>query len=336
MLYAYLSGKHPRLPEEELKALVELSGSEYKPLLRLDQLVLFNADVVNISAYAKRAAYVKEVGEVLAYGGRCEVEELLAKALRSLELRGLRSFKLELTSIKVEPCCSPAELLRGLTKLSIRPSLSSENTVRVLISEGIAIVGLAVGRRDLGNVKLRSPPNRPFWRSGELDIRLSRAMVNLSRLPYGGTFLDAFCGTGTLALEAMLAGGSKALCVDIDGSMAYGSKINFSWAGLDSLSLIANAGRLPLKEGSVDSIASDPPYGRSTRVVGESYGDLVEGFLRESARVLKSGSYVAYAGPVDLAPYKYAVEQGFDLIARIDQYVHSGLTRQIVVAKKAT
>ncbi|MFP3264404.1 MAG: RsmD family RNA methyltransferase [Acidilobus sp.] len=331
MLYAYLSGRHPRLPKEELKALIEAGGSTYRALLRLDQLAVFDSDVDKAVAAIHRAAFVKEVGTVLAFGSSDELPELVTKAL---ELRGYRTYRLELTAIKVPPCCDLKGLIAKVPRSVASPSLSSANVVRAFVSEGAAIVGEPLAYSDMGDVKTRSPPVKPFWRSGELDVRLSRAMVNLSRPLEGGTFLDPFCGTGTLAVEAWLAWGGKVICMDLDKAMVHGSALNVRHVGAEALINRSNAAFMPLRDESVDSIATDPPYGRSTKLAGDSYSSLIELFLKESKRVLRSGGYAVYAGPTELRPYKYAVEQEFRVVSVLDQFVHSGLVRQIVVAKK--
>ncbi len=336
LAYAYLSGVHPLLPEEELKALVEVSGQAYKPLARLDQLVILDADYKVLALAVRRAAYVREVGQVLWFG---DLEELLGSVPRvaeELKELGVGSVRLEAASVKVNVDLSRiiSGTLRALAELGVRPNLASGNRLRLLVSEGAGLIGLAEGFSDLGDVASRSPPRKPFWRSGELDLRLSRAMVNISRLREGDVFLDPFCGTGTLAVEAELVGASKSACIDIDKGMAYGSVKNFRYLGLQAGVIMANSSEAPLRDESVDAIATDPPYGRSTRMPGFSYEGLVSGFLEEAARVLRRGGYVVYAGPAELRPYTLAADAGLKLVSRLDQFVHSSLVRQIVVAKK--
>ena len=49
---------------------------------------------------------------------------------------------------------------------------------------------------------IRRPRARPFFHPAAIFPKLSRALVNLSRVGAGEVFLDPFCGTGSLLLEA--------------------------------------------------------------------------------------------------------------------------------------
>ena len=49
---------------------------------------------------------------------------------------------------------------------------------------------------------VRRPRARPFFHPVAIFPKLSRALVNLSGVDLGEVFLDPFCGTGSLLLEA--------------------------------------------------------------------------------------------------------------------------------------
>jgi len=338
LVFAHLAGDHPILPEEELKGCLEAEEVTYSKVLGLEQVIVIEVnDLEAFRRAVERSSYTKEGGLVLTvaeYGD----EGALAEGLRTLRSIGLEEVQVRVERIKGsltprEAVGLEALLIKGSLRAGLKVNQLSTNLVKAYVSEGAVLLGLVEARRALGDVRARSPPNRPFWRSGELDVMLSRALVNMSRLRKGDLFLDPFCGTGTLAFEASLLGASKAFCFDIDPAMLKGASANASYLGLTVGVVQENSTALPLTGESFYSIATDPPYGRSTKT-SERYEELMSGFLEEALRVLRPGGYLVYAGPLEARPYRLARERGFSIVARIDQFVHSALSRQIVVAKK--
>ncbi|MGC9071554.1 MAG: methyltransferase domain-containing protein [Acidilobus sp.] len=336
--FAYLSGEHPVLPFEELRGCLEAEGVRFRELLRLDQVILLDVDDLDGLARAVgRSSFVKEGGELLAVADLGDDKDVRA-GLKKLGSRGLTSVQVRVE--RVRGSLTPAEAIgmqRSLVKLTAESGIKidqlSGNLVKAYVTEGAVVLGLVIAKRDLGDTRARSPPNKPFWRSGELDLLLSRAFVNMSRLRKGGLFLDPFCGTGTIAIEAYILGASRSVCFDIDPEMVSGAHTNSRRLGVQLAIVQENSEFMPLPGNSVDSIATDPPYGRSTRAPG-GYEAIVRAFLREARRVLRTGSYIVYAGPAEERPFRLAEEEGLEVIERLDQLVHSTLTRQIVVAKK--
>jgi tRNA (guanine10-N2)-dimethyltransferase len=160
-------------------------------------------------------------------------------------------------------------------------------------------------------------------------------MVNLSRLRPGMVYLDPFCGTGGFAIEACLLGAGRVECGDVDWEMASGSILNlerycprgvwgvFAW----------NAARLPVAPGSVDAVATDPPYGRSTSTRRMGYRRLVSMFLERAREAVRSGGYIVYAGPAERRPQDLARAAGLEVVAYAETFVHGSLTRGVVVAR---
>ncbi len=77
-------------------------------------------------------------------------------------------------------------------------------------------------RRDVGR------PHRDL-RSGTLPPKLARIMVNLARIPPGGSLLDPFCGSGTILTEAALAGVQTVAGADISPAAVEQSRRNLEW-----------------------------------------------------------------------------------------------------------
>ena len=76
----------------------------------------------------------------------------------------------------------------------------------------------------------RSPTERPYFQPVSLEPRLARLMISLGHRSDSEptTVIDPFCGTGGIAIEAMLAG-LNVLASDLDPKMVKGTEKNLQW-----------------------------------------------------------------------------------------------------------
>ena len=127
-----------------------------------------------------------------------------------------------------------------------------------------------------------------------LKPTVARALVTLAGVRPGDVFVDPMAGAGTVLRERAEAGAAGAIFGgDSDRRAVEAARHNvgrgvqlFRW----------NATRLPLRPGSVDVIATNPPYGRRHRTEGK-VGRLYAGLAAEAARVLRPGGrFVALTG----------------------------------------
>lgn len=108
---------------------------------------------------------------------------------------------------------------------------------------------------------------RPYKRQsvpGSLHPPLAAAMTGLADIGPGHTVLDPCCGAGTLLIEAALAHPEAARFqgYDIDRTALAAARANKAAASLDRIRIRrADAGGLPLPDGSVDRIVCNPPWG---------------------------------------------------------------------------
>jgi SAM-dependent methyltransferase len=109
----------------------------------------------------------------------------------------------------------------------------------------------------------------------------ARLLANLASpaLGGGGRLLDPFAGAGSIVQHAVGLGVAVS-SADIDPAMAGGLR------RLGSRHLIADARALPLGDGAIGGIATEPPY-------DEAFGAAVTGALDELARVLAPGGRLA-------------------------------------------
>lgn len=127
-------------------------------------------------------------------------------------------------------------------------------------------------RRKLPNkneFESRNPIERPFFKPISLDARLARLMISLSHKPgwCPKIIIDPFCGTGGIAIEAIIQG-IDILASDLDPVMVEGTHKNLVWSN--------GEGEYTVKKCSIDNIVElwgrqedcafvfDPPYGRNS------------------------------------------------------------------------
>ncbi len=167
----------------------------------------------------------------------------------------------------------------------------------------------------------RKVGERPFFSPISLHPRYARALINMAEVKRGQTVLDPFCGTGGIVIEAAEMG-MKAIASDFDEDMIIGCQENLDFYGLkmhdfDVLDIGDIAERFP----EMDSICTDPPYGRSTKTGGERIDALYKRAGDVIPKCLKKGHK---AGIV--LPHPLQIE-GMTLQNMFEQRVHGSLTR---------
>jgi tRNA (guanine10-N2)-dimethyltransferase len=338
--YARLSGIHPTLPLSELLAVGEIEYERFELVGILDLLALFKVVPSKLEPLARRLAYTKYMGIVL---GVVEVENI-DMALREW-LGVLKEFNVKEIGVSVDRIrgvsknvVSGSDIItkavRYLRSANVKVDMRSPRVLDIILVDGLAVGGLRKYKVELKGFEERRPRKRPFFKPGPLDPRLSRVMVNLSRLKVGHTFLDPFCGTGGLALEACLLGASRVLCGDIDREMAHGSYKNLEYYGCSwrSMCYLADATLMPLAN-KVDAVATDPPYGRSTSTKGKALKSLYIEFFNEVKTVVSKGGFLVVAGPSKLNLPELAEKVGLTVVEKHYMYVHGSLVRTIAVLR---
>ncbi len=345
--YAYLSGTHATLPLAELKAVLEAERIDYNILEVHDQLVLFRLKEVKEGVkLATRSGYIHEVGVALAVSeahSNCILE-----AVRNIDLTPLKNHKVIVKVSRIKGyskhinCLDlTKEIAKLLTERCKHAGCSvgvrgASITLKVLLTEGIAVIGIPLDTLNVSELLERSPHKRPFFKPISLDPRLSRVFVNLSRITHGHIFLDPFCGTGGFVIEAnTIANLSYSVCSEIDEELAKGALINLRYYNCVLTDVVvADATHLPFRQNSIDSIGTDPPYGRSSSTKGRRLDVLLRGFLRSALRVIRIGRYISMAIPHWINVKEITTSTNLRLIEQHFMRVHGSLTRILLVFQK--
>jgi len=201
---------------------------------------------------------------------------------------------------------------------------SPDHELRALFSRDRCFLAwLAVESvRDYGD---RKPTDRPFFQPGSMDPLLARALCNLARVRPGDAVLDPMCGTGGVLIEAGLLG-ARALGTDAQRKMVEGARQNLA-AYVPEFDLArADAARLPLRDGAVDAVIFDAPYGRQSKIETHELVDLVGDALAEARRVGDRCVLVADRDWRDEAD-----AAGWTVAERFERRVHRSLTRYVLV-----
>jgi len=326
-----LSGEHPTLPAAELEAAFAAVGW---PIERVDK----DAELLRgrieapepvIPVVASRLALTHQLDQHLASGDlsriRATLEEFdlggASAALRVSRLRGLQP--------QVDPEALAREL-GGILGRTGRISLEApEVEVRLLLATECHL-GVTLARVDRSQFEHRKTAELPHQAPVAFHPRLARALVNLARVPPGGTVFDPFCGIGGLLAEAAILG-YHAIGGDLRADMVEGSRRNLAHLGLRASLDVGDVEETSQQVGLVDGVATDPPYGRSTTTAGEPIEGLYARAFRAFAQQLSSGSRVAIAFPEQ----EDAIERpGFVLREHHELRVHRSLTRHICVYER--
>jgi putative methyltransferase (TIGR01177 family) len=179
----------------------------------------------------------------------------------------------------------------------------------------------------------RRPRSRAFFHPSAIFPKLSRALVNLSGVQPGEAFLDPFCGTGSLLIEASIIG-AETVGIDLARKMVRGARRNSIKYGQPWLGLVrADSRRLPIKE--VGALATDIPYGRASSAGGLKSSDILRSLIEGAPAVLREGRKLVVMHPKSLEVGPIAKELGgLRVESELEIYIHRTLTRTITVMRR--
>ncbi len=341
-LFFLLSGEHPTLPFAELKAILEAEGFKYRIIGKLSQVMRIDASIESIKPIVHRTALTRVCSVELVY---CEAElNEIFKAVASSPIEAFLE-KDETFAVRVRrigensPQIIGSLLERKLGALILRKVKGArvhlthpKKTFFGILTDGKFVFGLKHSEIAPKPFMERRPRKRPFFHPSAMASKLARCMVNLAQPKAGELILDPFCGTGAMLIEAGLIG-CRVIGIEVQRRMIRGTLKNLARYEIqpDGMS-VADAKNLPVTE--VDSIVTDPPYGRSATTLGHETRQIVTDFLSNIDDHLKPGRRICMASPRKIRLGKIGEQMGFKRVESHFMYVHRSLTREITVLER--
>ncbi|MEM3549659.1 MAG: TRM11 family methyltransferase [Candidatus Bathyarchaeia archaeon] len=341
-LFFLLSGEHETLPSSEVEAILAAENYAFKVLEKLDQVLRVEADLKCVRSVEARAALTRVCGlEQFA----CQAEpSQIVKAARFMNINEML-LRGESFAVRVKHIKSHARIVDGMAlerrlgelilnmadgaKVNLR---NPDKTFIGVFTDEKFVFGLMLAQVSPRQFMERRPRKKPFFHPSAMPPKLARCMVNLTKPKLGDIFLDPFCGTGSLLVEAGLIG-CRVLGVDIQKRMVKGSLKNLKHFDVRPEGLIvADARRPPVK--SVDCIATDPPYGRSASTFRLSIRLIIEESLKAAYEMLGRGKRLCIAAPKTVGVGGIGISLGYKHLESHPVYIHRGLTREIALFEK--
>ncbi len=149
--------------------------------------------------------------------------------------------------------------------------------------------------------------------SGMLPPKLAQIMINLAEIKdYNSLILDPFCGSGTVAQEALLMGFNNIAATDLSPKAIDDTKENIAWlkekfalSGIKTNIFLKNATKLSesFKPESVAAIICEPYLGpqrgwHDLKIVKDELEELYTKSFKEFAKILKPHGRVVMIFPM--------------------------------------
>ncbi len=309
-----LSKEHETLPMAELKAV--LRG---RVLEEMGNLVLVECAKLK---ELENLAFAHEIGRVV-FDGRPE----------DFKKYGFKPSK---KSFKVRIGGNPSltrelgRILHEKTKARVDLEKPDETFIGFMFKKRL-VLSRQVFRRHSRGFEERKVRYRPYFHPTSMHPKYCRAMVNLSGIR-NGRLLDPFTGTGGILIESAMLG-NKTHGSDMDEMMVLGARQNLAHMGLKAEIKIADARRLSKYfRVRFDAIVTDPPYGRSSSLMGDKLQSLYASFLKEALKILKKNARLVVVAPVEVEVERMA--RGYVIEQKHFQRVHKSLCRNFFVLRK--
>lgn len=341
-LFFFLSGEHQTLPISELESVLRAEGFDFSDPVILDQVLELQVDQSCIEAIKRRAALTRLCClEVFVCGSdkkkivKCVSKIDFSSILKEGETFAVRIRRVRNYAAKQDVMMLERELGKQILASSSRNRVDLKNpdkTFAGILTNQKLVFGLVLAEIPAKPFVDRRPRKKIFFHPSAMQAKLSRCMVNLTEAKKGDVLLDPFCGTGGMLTEAALIG-CRIIGLDIQRRMIKGTKNNMQQFNTEAEGLVLGDVReLPIHK--ADSVATDPPYGRSTVTMKRSTNQLLAEMFEALSNVLAKKHRICVAAPKTCEIGSLGESLGYRHLESHLVYVHRSLTREIAVFEK--
>jgi tRNA (guanine10-N2)-dimethyltransferase len=340
---AILSGDNVALGSAELRALLRIfnQDSTAQPISR--RMMVFEASDEVAAEIIRRAGYIKSIVRPIISersGKVCESSLLIDNVQEVVHSPVvIRAEKLGVPRIDQNSRTIEKNVFDVLSRTipDLRISYESPSTIiKIYVEGGLIIGGILIGEKDARSLEMRRPGKRPFTQPSAIHPKLARCMVNLTGARRNGCVLDPFMGTGSIPIEASLMGYTS-IGVELKSWICFGGAKNIRLLGDYSRShiVVGDSRTLMFGRRFVDGVATDPPYGRSTTILGGELSRMLEAVFAQLLEIVKKDARIVMALP-EGTPFIDRLDSiGLRIEERLKERVHSSLIREIIVCSIA-
>ena len=269
-LLFFLSGSSTLFAKEEVISLLNSYGVKYEIILNEGQLLIVNVNNVEID-FISRLGLTHFVLDIISDSLLDErIEKILLDVPWDSQLSFDRTFKVRVKN-KEKRDYGNLELLiaKSISKYfedKIKADLTNPiDEIIGLVFKNKLYIGKKIFERSKKDFNKRKPQLRPFFSPTSIDPRIARAMINISQAQI--EILDPFTGTGGVLIEAGLIG-LNTYGLDIEEKSVLGTETNLLNYGIKNFDIrLGDARKISdIFERNFESIVTDAPYGRSTKI----------------------------------------------------------------------
>ena len=322
-----LSGEELTFPAAEIHALVETYSNESS--VNLGSRVVYSklSDHALVSRIASRAAYCRFGGTFVS---EAQYFDGLVSVLDAKSIEQGKTFAVASETIERGEYGELGGKIKEVTGAKV--SLESPDYLyQVEKTANGFVLGVSRDGYKKTSWRERRPRARKFFLPSAIYPKLAALLVNLSRVKEAEVFLDPFCGTASLLIEASVMG-INTIGIDLGKWVARGALQNMRmFSKQDYLILRGDAtSRFPLTK--VDAVSTDVPYGRAASTRGKETTRIIREFTSSLEEILPKGRHA-----VIMHPSHVNLELGSKSFQVVEQhllYVHRNLTRAISVLRR--
>ncbi len=294
--YLFQLGREPKISTAEINAVFALQKISYLKIQETSKfLILETSKKINTEDLMQTLGGTIKIGKLLNKNNE-KPEEIIVENILENQPEGKIVFSLNEKKLALKIKKMIKETGRNVRYVELKNSASilhnnllERKSDFTKIDNQVFVTAVLqpleeFGKRDYGK------PGRDKY-SGMLPPKLSKIMINLGQVnPDNKTFLDPFCGSGTVLLEAALSNFKNIFGSDISDKATKDSQTNLEWLqneyGISNLRYSiskTDATKIDsvIKTNSIDLVVSEPFMGMPLR------GSESREFLLKQAKDLK-------------------------------------------------